>query len=105
MMLFWSAANSGPRWLTIWRAPASRTASGSEVGPGMRRFGSKRVTGFTWLRSGRRRMLGPAAETATVVYMTSYAEANDDPHRLGPPRAARPLFRPRRRDEDVRDHR
>ena len=39
------AANSGPRWLIIWRAPASRTDGGSPVGPGMRRLGSKRSTG------------------------------------------------------------
>jgi len=29
--------------LIICRAPASRTLGGSEVGPGMRRFGSERV--------------------------------------------------------------
>ena len=39
------AANSGPRWLIIWRAPASRTEGGRAVGPGMRRLGSKRSTG------------------------------------------------------------
>ena len=38
------AANSGPRWLIIWRAPASRTLGGRPVGPGMRRLGSKRST-------------------------------------------------------------
>src|SRR6186997_801352 len=38
------AANSGPRWLIIWRAPAVRTLAGSAVGPGIRRFGSKRST-------------------------------------------------------------
>src|SRR3989337_1027342 len=39
------AANSGPRWLIIWRAPASRTVGGRAVGAGMRRLGSKRSTG------------------------------------------------------------
>ena len=38
------AANSGPRWLIIWRPPASRTLGGRAVGPGMRRLGSKRST-------------------------------------------------------------
>ena len=33
-----SALNSGPRWLTICREPASRTDAGSVVGPGMRRL-------------------------------------------------------------------
>ena len=42
------AANSGPRWLIIWRAPASRTLGGSAVGPGIRRLGSKRSTGSSW---------------------------------------------------------
>src|SRR4029079_14589629 len=37
-----SSRNSGPRWLIICRPPASLTDGGSEVGPGMRRFGSKR---------------------------------------------------------------
>src|SRR5919199_2193232 len=31
-------ANSGPRWAIISRASASRTAGGSGVGPGVRRF-------------------------------------------------------------------
>ena len=39
------AANSGPRWLIIWRPPATRTLGGRAVGPGIRRFGSKRSTG------------------------------------------------------------
>src|SRR5207244_8303227 len=39
------AANSGPRWLIIWRPPASRTEGGRAVGPGIRRLGSKRSTG------------------------------------------------------------
>src|SRR4051794_7580802 len=38
------AANSGPRWLIIWRPPASRTDGGRAVGPGILRFGSKRST-------------------------------------------------------------
>ncbi len=38
-----SALNSSPRWLTIWRPPASRTDGGRAVGPGMRRFGSNRL--------------------------------------------------------------
>ena len=42
-----NAANSGPRWLIICFAPASRTDGGRAVGPGMRRFGWKRVTGRT----------------------------------------------------------
>ena len=44
------AANSGPRWLIIWRAPASRTLGGRAVGPGMRRLGSKRSTGTSSVR-------------------------------------------------------
>src|SRR5581483_2327960 len=32
------SANSGPRWLIIWRDMACRTSSGQGVGPGMRRF-------------------------------------------------------------------
>src|SRR5438093_10242188 len=32
------AANSGPRWLMSGRAEAARTACGTNVGPGMRRF-------------------------------------------------------------------
>ena len=43
------AANSGPRWLIIWRAPAWRTDGGRAVGPGIRRLGSKRSTGSTLL--------------------------------------------------------
>ena len=40
-----SAANSGPRWLIICRPPASMTVGGRAVGPGIRRFCSKRGTG------------------------------------------------------------
>ena len=52
------AANSGPRWLIIWRPPATRTEGGRAVGPGMRRLGSKRSTeasgaGRMWSRDGR----------------------------------------------------
>src|SRR5439155_1721855 len=47
------AANSGPRWLIIWRAPASRTADGRDVGPGIRRFVSKRFTAGLQERQSR----------------------------------------------------
>src|SRR5450755_4737302 len=46
------AANSGPRWLIIWRAPASRTLGGRAVGPGIRRLGSKRFTSRLLWRCG-----------------------------------------------------
>ena len=80
MMLFWRTANSGPRWLTIWRAPASRTASGSDVGPGMRRLASKRFTGSTsYGEAGATEgSYGTPPTGASVVYMTAYAETNDD---------------------------
>ena len=41
-------ANSGPRWLIIWREPASRTVEGRLVGPGIRRFVSKRSMLVSW---------------------------------------------------------
>src|SRR6478735_9756475 len=47
------AANSGPRWLIIWRPPAVRTDGGRAVGPGIRRLGSKRSTGWVLLSGGR----------------------------------------------------
>src|SRR3954447_592424 len=58
------AANSGPRWLIIWRAPASRTLGGRPVGPGIRRLGSKRSTGTSsdGVRTGRPRIV-PRVDT------------------------------------------
>ena len=64
------AANSGPRWLIIWRAPASRTEGGRAVGPGMRRLGSKRSTGTLLGLGGRRsavRAEGVASERRTPL--------------------------------------
>ena len=53
-----SALNSSPRWLTIWRPPASRTDGGRPVGPGMRRFGSKRLTSLLLIARVVRSMVG-----------------------------------------------
>src|SRR5438034_1164764 len=56
------AANSGPRWLIIWRAPASRTDGGRAVGPGIRRLGSKRSTAVSWIGCGAGGAAAGAAE-------------------------------------------
>ncbi len=59
-------ANSGPRWLIIWRDPASRTADGREVGPGIRRFVSKRFTGASghWVEGVNPTVPAPGARSA-----------------------------------------
>src|SRR5262245_54892771 len=71
------AANSGPRWLIIWRAPASRTDGGRAVGPGMRRLGSKRSTsgllGLDGRSDGRRRLPPPAWAPAGLRRYLAYA--------------------------------
>src|SRR5262245_46161172 len=103
-----SALNSSPRWLTIWRPPASRTEGGRAVGPGIRRLGSKRVT-VGW--SPRRAAAsvdggGGDGPPSTVVDMTSYDDRPDhDPARRRPPRPPGPARRAPARNQDVGDHR
>ena len=70
--------NSSPRWLTIWRPPASRTDGGRAVGPGMRRFGSKRLTVVLPGRRGDACGDGGRGDSgpSSVVDMSSYDDAS-----------------------------
>src|SRR3954454_11267815 len=81
-----SALNSSPRWLTIWRAPASRTDGGRAVGPGIRRLGSKRVTVVLLVGEGASALCPLDVPLSTLVYMLSYEDGPDhDPPRRRPP--------------------
>src|SRR5258707_9577037 len=72
------SANWGPRWLIIWRAPASRTDGGRPVGRGMRRLGSKRDTvgsssgGMGFGRPGDGRTGERLAATVRVVTVPQF---------------------------------
>src|SRR5687768_278902 len=51
MMRFCMSANSGPRWLIIWRDSSASVSSGQAVGPGMRRFcvTNRLLLGVEWI--------------------------------------------------------